>query len=249
MRVILCEDNAQQRRNLHFIISKYTQFHEPNIEIVLSASKPEEVTTYLYHHKADCYFLDIELNASMNGLDLAKIIRDQDPLANIIFITTFANKLKLTFKYKLAALDFILKEDTNLENSIISALKVAYEKYTKINFSDEDGFFSVKIGELVRNIRFEDIYYFETSDSPHRVILREKNGYHEFNGNLKDIEDKLDNRFYRCHRSYIINLKYIEQLNLKKRQVLLRNGAVCYVSFQHIKTLKQHFLENRINNN
>jgi two-component system, LytTR family, response regulator AgrA len=244
MRVILCEDNAQQRRNLHSIISKYTQFHEQNIEIVLSATKPEEVTTYLTNHNADCYFLDIELNSNLNGFDLAKKIRDKDPLANIIFITTFADKLKLTFTYKLAALDFILKEDSNLESSIILALKVAYEKYNKIHFKD-DKFFTVKVGELVRKIRFEDIYYFETSLSPHRIILREKNGYYEFNGNLKDTKDKLDDRFFRCHRSYIINLQYIDKLNIKKREVSLINGAVCYVSFPHLKTIKHYFLENQ----
>ncbi|MEC1771137.1 LytR/AlgR family response regulator transcription factor [Schinkia azotoformans] len=246
MRVILCEDDPQQRRFLQSTILQYTSFHETNIELVLCAAKPEEVMTYLTDHQADCYFLDIELDAGINGLELAQFIREKDPLANIIFITTFADKLKLTFTYKLAALDYILKEAPNLKDNIISALQVAYEKYEQIHFKEETGFFALKIGEFIKKVRFEDIYYFETSHHAHKVILREINGFYEFYGNLKEIEEKIDERFFRCHRSYLINLDYIEKLDMQKKQVFLKNGTICDVSYRYWKNLKQHFLQSQL---
>lgn len=243
MKVILCEDNTKQRRDLYNTINNYIQFHEPNIEIVLSATRPEEIITYLTQHKADCYFLDIELDSDIDGLDLAQIIREKDPLANIIFVTTFADKLKLTFTYKIAALDFILKESDQFKENIIATLKIAYEQYNKIHFNEDNSYFTVKIGEYVKKVLLNDIFYFETSLSPHKVILRERHGYYEFYGNLKNIQEELDERFFRCHRSCIINLEYVEKISSAKKQVLLKNGTECTVSFQHLKTLKKKFLE------
>lgn len=241
MRVLLCEDDIQQRQFLQTVISKYIQNDESNIELVLSASKPEEVLSYIEHHKVDCYFLDIELGATMNGLELARVIREKNPLALIIFITTYADKLKLTFTYKIAALDFILKDEPALEQKIVEALRDAYDKFQRLYLSDESGYFVLKIGELIKKVLYDDIYYFETSTHSHKVILREKHGFYEFFGSLKEVSEQLDERFFRCHRSYIINIHQIQQLDLKKRKIVMKNGLPCDVSFQHWRTVKQHF--------
>ncbi|MBU5595013.1 LytTR family DNA-binding domain-containing protein [Amphibacillus sp. MSJ-3] len=239
MNIIICEDETEHREFLQATITEYAMFHEPSIEIVLSTSDPDTVLDYLKDQRADCYFLDIELSSTLNGMELARIIRRHDPLAQIIFISMHADKLKLTFKYKLAALDFIVKDAgyDKLALEIQDTLKVAFETYQKIGINTHLSYVQVKIGERIKNILYDDIYSFETASQDHKIILHERNGVYEFYGSLSTYE-QIDRRFYRCHKSFLINLDYIKEVNLKNRIVILTNGHVCPVSSRKVRELQ-----------
>ncbi|WP_025149543.1 LytTR family DNA-binding domain-containing protein [Bacillus sp. H1a] len=239
MRLIICEDSDTHRRYLQHQILKYITINNYPIELKLSARTPQEVINYLEKSDADCYILDIDLKSTMDGLELAEHIRNNDPLVQIIFFTSFADKLKLTFKYKISALDFILKDSGQIDAQISEALDTAYKRYTQIHLSDDTKFFVLKLGNVTKKISLDDIYFFETSSQPHKIILREKNGVYEFYGKLKKIISNLDENFIRCHRSYIINIKQVQEYSLRKRQVLMANQMVCDISFQHFKDLKK----------
>jgi two-component system, LytTR family, response regulator AgrA len=243
LKVIICEDDLEQRQFLQNVIRRYSSFHLPSIEIALCASTPEEVISYIENHSAECYILDIELNSSINGLELARIIRKQDPLATIIFVTTFANKLKLTFKYKVAALDFIIKTSNQqlLANNIIEALTTAYQHYLTLGHNSSTKVLQIKVGENIKNIRYEDIYYFETSSIPHKIRVHSKNGIYEFYGKLKDLE-KLDPRFCRSHNSYLINIDYLHEYDVKNKILIMENGHECLVSYRYAKNIVKHLV-------
>ena len=121
-------------------------------------------------------------------------------------------------------------------------MQSAYEKYNQL-YVDDGQYYPLKVGELTMKLRFNDIYYFETSSNAHKVILREKNGFYEYYGNLKEIEECLDDRFFRCHRSFLINLQHIEQIDLKNREVKMPNGLTCEIAFKNRKLIKQRYLE------
>jgi len=241
MRVIICEDDYSQRLFIQNEIIKYASFHLPSIEVGLIASDAEEVINYSNHTQGDCYFLDIELEGDMNGLELAGLIREKDPLANIIFITTFADKLKLTFKYKIAAMDYIVKSTDKvlLSKNITEALDTAYKRYLSIGQTQTANILQIKIGDSVKNIKYEDIYYFETASVAHKIKLHMKNGIYEFYGKLKDLE-KLDSRFCRCHNSYLINIEYVKEFTPKSGSLLMNNGHECLVSYRYSKNLKRN---------
>ncbi|MFR6242644.1 MAG: LytTR family DNA-binding domain-containing protein [Mediterraneibacter faecis] len=57
---------------------------------------------------------------------------------------------------------------------------------------------------------------FETSENNHKIILHAKKRVVEFTGHLKSVEVQLDYRFYRCHRSYIVNTDNIKEVNFSK---------------------------------
>lgn len=234
----------EHRTFLNTVISNYAMFHEPSISLVLTASKPEEVLDYLRNNRVDCYFLDIELGSSINGMDLASMIREQDPLANIIFISMHADKLKLTFKYKLAALDFIVKDDEHdsLVVQVEEALQAAFAKYQQLGQSVEMNFIQIEVGNRITNIDYDDIYYFETSAQTHKIILHKVNGYYEFYGRLKEFAS-IDERFYQCHKSYIVNLHHIKYIDKQKREITMVNNNICYVSLRKIKELQAKVAE------
>jgi len=237
MKVVICEDHPQQRKLLHTIIKNYAMMNHPSVEIALVASDAEQVLSYLENNKADCYFLDIELGDGSNGIQLADAIRKNDLLASIIFVTNYSEALKLTFKYKLAALDYIIKSsDENFSEEIIGAFESAVERYEKLGQTKTTNVFQIKMGELIKNVPYENIYYFETSEDFHKIRLYEKNGVYDFYGKLKDIEE-IDSTFFRCHKSCVINLQHIIEINKKDKYVKLVNGAKCTVSFRAMRNI------------
>ncbi|MDM5248345.1 LytTR family DNA-binding domain-containing protein [Lysinibacillus sp. G4S2] len=237
MKIVICEDDARQRKFLQSTIVHSFLFQFKDIEIVLIASNPSEVLAYLKEHRADCFLLDIELQHKINGLELANAIRSKDPLATIIFITTYSDKLKLTFTYKVAALDFIVKNEPNVAKNLIDTLHIAYQHHQNIHAQKIDVSFQVKIGEYTKIIPFHDIYYFATSPNAHKIELKEKSGVYEFFSNLTDIEQQLDDRFFRCHRGYIVNLQHIQKINSTYRTITMKNGTICHYSFRYKKAL------------
>lgn len=243
MRVIICEDEIRQQQFLHKEIMNYASFHEPSIEVVLCTNTPDEVFAYLESKEADCYFLDIELNHPLSGMEVAMEIRRLDPLATIIFITSHADQLKLTFTYKLAALDFIVKETPDqIASDVREALQAAFTKYKQLGEIDHPAMIQIAIGERIKNIAMQDIYFIESSSIPHKLALHERNGYYKFYGKLVDFEN-VDLSFFRCHKSYLINLRHVKEINRKDRIVKMANGAECIISFRQLRELQKRLLD------
>ena len=167
MRVAICEDDQFHRELVYNAIYNFSLFHEPSIEIVFCTNNPNQLLQIIQSQQIDCYVLDIEFNKTMNGMDIAIAIREKDPLAQIIFVTTHANLLELTFTYKLAALDFIVKESPEqIKVNVIEAMQAAFAKYQKIGQLDQSKWIQIKVGEKLKNIKLQDIYFIETSSQP-----------------------------------------------------------------------------------
>ncbi|UJW58024.1 response regulator transcription factor [Bacillus sp. A116_S68] len=239
MNVIICENETHHREFLQSVITQYAMLYQPSIEIALSTAQPEHILDYVNKQRADCYFLDIELGSTITGMDLARMIRERDPFAQIIFVSMHADKLKLTFKYKLAALDFIVKDEgpDKLASQVQDALEAAFDKYQQLGHSSELAHIQIKIGERIKNIRYDDIYYFETAAQEHKIVLYEVSGVYEFYGKLKAFEN-IDERFYRCHKSYLVNLDHIKDMNTKQRKLTMVNGRECLISARKVKDLQ-----------
>ena len=74
------------------------------------------------------FFLDIEIKGEeKSGLSIAREIRKKDPGAVIVFVTTHSEFMPITFRYQVAALDFI---DKTLDDRQFSARIAAAIEYT-----------------------------------------------------------------------------------------------------------------------
>ena len=54
---------------------------------------------------------------------------------------------------------------------------------------------------------------------------------------MKEIEKLLDERFYRCHNSFIVNKDKIKEIDTKKRIAFMANGEECFISTRALKKL------------
>ncbi|MCS1384863.1 response regulator transcription factor [Lysinibacillus sphaericus] len=238
MKVVICEDNTQISNQITQYIERYAYMEENSIKVVLNSSNPFEVIKLIETEEVDCFFLDIDLGFSINGLDLAILIRKKYPLASIIFVTTHSKMLRLTFKYRVEALDFILKDEfEDLQESILEAVKTAYDKYEKIGQQPITKFFQLKIDEFIKNINFNEIVYFKAAEIAHKITLVTLNGQFEFYQSLNNIEEN-DEKFFRCHKGFVINIDNIQEIDRKLKLVRMKNGENCPIAFRRLKSLE-----------
>lgn len=237
MDIVICEDDLAQLENIKRIIENYAMMEENGMKVVLATTNPTDVVTFLENKKADCYFLDIDLKHEMTGIALGSKLREKDPIASLVYITTHAEMSFLTFIYKLAALDFIIKDHPDtVKDKLLSTLKEAHRRYVKIGEQDSIQKLQIKTNGRTHNIDFHDIYFFEASSDSHKIVLHLENEHMEFYGRLKNY-DGIHTDFYRCHKSFIVNKTKILNIDSKERAIFLDNGEVCYASARLIKGL------------
>ncbi|WP_044040779.1 LytR/AlgR family response regulator transcription factor [Clostridium bornimense] len=238
IKIFICEDNKEQKEKFKDIISNIIMIENYDMEIELVTDDPYIVLDKLKNNTVTgLYFLDVDLRSSINGIQLAEQIRKYDPRGFIVFITTHAEMSYLTFMYKVEAMDYIIKDNyKNIGDRIKACIKNALDKY-KIKSSELQKVFSVKLDDRIINVDFNDIIFFETSTTIHKVILNCTNRQVEFYSNMKEVYKMLDERFCRCHTSFIINKDKIKEIDKKNRIIYMITGDECLASTRGIKKL------------
>ena len=94
LEIFICEDNLAQRTSLEQLIQQTILLNNWEMTLRLNTENPLEILTYLeeYPQTQGVYFLDIDLNTEMNGIQLGAEIRNRNPHGKIIFITTVTVK-------------------------------------------------------------------------------------------------------------------------------------------------------------
>ena len=155
--------------------------------------------------------------------------RAQDPQSKIVFITTHSELALLVFKYQIEALDFIIKDAPEaLAPRIERVLQVAQDRFAA-TATDVNDYIEIKVGPNLRTIKVDKILFFESSANAHKLILHLDDGQVEFYGLLKEVP-ALNTAFYKCHKSYVVNLNKITGLNKALRTLTLTDGETILCS-------------------
>jgi two-component system response regulator AgrA len=243
MNIYVCEDNEIQRKFLLQTIEAYGKEQALDIQIKYSGSDPYEVIKQVEPEKSSSlYFLDVDLNTDINGIELAEKIREYDMNGAIVFITNHPEFTAITFEYKIEALDYIIKDDFDkMIPQIKDCIRKALEKQNMLE-SEIKNHLMINSKDKKINVGYQDIIIIETLTTPHKVMLTAENRRVEFYANLKEIMKHLDERFIRCHQSAIINSEKIEEIDYKNMKLVLTNGQSCAISHTGLKQLKSKCL-------
>jgi DNA-binding LytR/AlgR family response regulator len=179
-----------------------------------------------YKAEFDIILMDIKMS-HMDGMTAAEKVREIDPEVIIIFITETPQYA--IQGYTVGALDYILKPisyfafSQRLEKAII---RITHRATHYITIVFKDG---------VQKINVENIYYVEIDN--HTLTYHTKDGTYYNSGTLKDLEEKLtDVGFFRSHRYFLVNLRYIEGI---QENCAIVNGKKLLIS----RARKAAFLE------
>ena len=229
LNIYICEDNAAQRKFVASFVSDYCIFRNLDAAVALVSPDPREILTHYKNvHDPSLFILDIDLGAEINGIELASRIRKQDKKSAIVFLTTHSELALLTLQYKVEALDFIIKgNQDNVKRKIAECINTVYLRHTE---NDKSKIIKITVGDKIIPLDMDEIIYIETTQTRHKLRLYTKSRTLEFNGELKAVEEQLDERFIRCHKSFLINKDKIAVINKRENTVTMKNNGICPIS-------------------
>ncbi len=231
MNIVICEDDEVYRSYIHSVLDEHIKQQGYNTTIVLDTDNPNDVMDYIETNSViTIYYLDIKLTQTTSGFDVAEKIRQKDYLSHIVFITNYGEMMPLTYEYKLEALDYIVKSNSdNVRQKLCESLDFVEERqkngYVRcLNIHNKQKNFSIP---------FDEVCYIESIKSSHKLELYYDHGMFTFYGLLKDVESQLDNRFLRCHKSIIVNKDKIIAIDKQQRILKLTPGYECIYSAKY----------------
>jgi len=240
IHIFICEDNCKQREYIDALVKKFILIEHYDMALTLSCGNPTELLNYLEKHpsKNNLYFLDIDLQHEINGITLASIIRERDAFGKIVFITTHAELSYLTFQYQIEAMDYIIKDKPDeIPERVKKCIDLTHSRYLDDDHPKRSGF-QVKVGEQIQVIPFADILFFESHPTlPHKIILHTQNKQIEFRDSMSAVAKKAGLDFFRCDKSFVVNLKNIVCVDSNTREIEMKGGNTIFASVRKLKEL------------
>jgi len=241
LHVLICEDDPQHREHMESIVIRHITTEDVEMELVLSAGCPTDVLDHLEEHPDTngLYFLDVDLQHDMSGIELATKIKEIDASAIIVFVTTHEELSYLVFRYRIEALDYIIKDrPEDVETRAAECMLAAYKRYLDTRASDsKHKYYHVKAGDQIWNIPYDEILFFETDPTVrHKMILHMENSRIKFRGFISEVA-KIGPEFYRCHKSFVVNIKNIRYVDRHTEEIEMKNGNRVPITVRKIPEL------------
>ena len=164
----------------------------------------------------DILLLDIEMGA-MDGVSLAKKIRQENELVQIVFITGFPDFM--AEGYEVSALHYLMKPVA--KEKLFTVLDKA-----AANLGKNEKQLAISFDRQTELVPLSKITYIE-AQKQYVVVHTDKQEY-RMKASLADTEKELDEYFYKCQRSFIVNLRHV--LRIGSDSVVLKNGTEVPIS-------------------
>lgn len=241
IKTIIIEDEQPARDLIKHYLSKH-----PDIELLGEFSDGFTGLKAIQELKPQLVFLDIQM-PKLTGFELLELI---DDLPHIIFSTAYDQFAIRAFE--LNAVDYLLKPYS--QDRFDQALQKAEERISKEKTGNELKKLAdhiaenkdlidrlvVKTGSKIKVIPIDQIIYIESQDD--YVMIYTAEGKFLKQQTMKYLEHHLNpSKFIRTHRSYIVNIDTIKQLELYEKTsylVTLSNGTKLKISDSGYKALK-----------
>ena len=213
IRVLAIDDEPLALQQLAAYIKKITF-----LELVAECQSAIEAKEILNNENIDAIFCDINM-PDLNGMDFVKSL-STPPL--IVFTTAYSEYAVEGFKVD--AVDYLLKpfgldDFKRAANRLQERLEVRKQEPATTIVSSEDDSIFVKTDYRVVKIAISDIRYIEGMSEYLKIHLESLPKPIVTLLSMKKMEEFLPTHFMRIHRSYIINLKKIQEVN--KNRVIM----------------------------
>lgn len=225
MNIAICEDEQIIIDELEILLSDF--FNEKRIDITVSTFLT--ANEFLSSNESfDLVLLDYQL-PDMTGMDVARSIRSSSRKTTVVFITAFSEYVFESFEVD--TFRYLLKPiDSDEFRKMLSDFINSFERFSRVEIPLEDKTVFANLSEIMyiessgrySAIRLVDTTY--TSTKPISAFQAEINSF----------------RFFRTHRSFLVNMKYIAAT--EGNTIFLTNGEKAIISRRNLSTFNKCYM-------
>ncbi len=203
MHIAICDDDANTARDLQ---QKILHLPATGIDGIDIFTDPDKLVFAAETTRYDLAFMDIELG-NESGIDLSGKLLSQHPDMQIIFVSGYDD-------YYLQVYDvehvFFLRKPVDA-----ARLQTALETARSRLATTRSEFISISSKQGVTRIPQSGIMYLEKS---RRLILFHTSDGETYRtyGKFSDFSDKLNSFFFQCHTSFVVNFRYVSEMQGRK---------------------------------
>lgn len=230
MNIVVCDDEE----NIRIYIKKLIEMQDADCKVMEFTSGRELLQFWQQEDKEqiDILFLDISMDGA-DGMEAAEQIRKWKEergeavwgsLPLLIFVTGYPEYMPKAFSVN--AFQYLVKPIDEKEFEDVFAKAVREYRCLEVKRNTESKEILVRNGNVTRKVLADDIYYIESSNR--KIILFMQGGEIECYGKIGELENELKESFFRIHKGYLINMKYVERYS--RTEVLLKNGSSLLIS-------------------
>ena len=210
IKFAICDDEPMMAQALAGHLADYMK--EKSMTAYSVSSFPDGGTLLDAVDRFDVIFLDIQMEQP-DGMETAKLLRQRGDHSLLVFVTVLKECVFDSFQVE--AFDYLLKPlgSARFYQTMDRVLRSLEQR------TAED--IVIQRGTGCEVVLISDIVYCEVLGR--KVYLHKQDGtVSGYYDKLEDLERRLDGRFFKCHRSYLVNLDYVR--GCQDGQVLLSLG-------------------------
>ena len=225
MRIAICDDEKEIREEIK---SMSVQFMN-NSNIACGIDTFEDFKSFYIKNKDyDLVFLDYSIPGDDDGIEFAKKLRQENKNIFIVFLTSFPEHVFESFS--LNTFRYLVKPiNESVLNETLSSFVTIYQTDRKIFVSFGDQNFCYDVDDVIC-IEAQRRYTEITTTA----------GKQRSNKGISAYEGEINNpHFFRTHRSFIVNMKYVSNFNHK--DITLTNGDWVPISPKRYDAFEQSY--------
>ena len=227
MRIAICDDE----KNIQELIGKKILKQYSEAEILFFSSGEELL---LSKEKTDILFLDIQMPGK-NGMETARELREKNKKMILIFITAIEDYVFQAFD--VGAFHYLVKPVN--DEKFTHILHRAVEEWQIQNIyvkEQEEKYVVINNRGVHTKVILDEIIYAEVFNR--KVVIHKRNDEIEYYGKMSDLEALAGDSFFRPHRAYLVNFKYVEKYD--SVTIYLENGTVLMAKQKYSEFVKKY---------
>jgi len=232
VRIAICDDE----KNIRELIGKKVTTLYPDADIIFCQSGEELL---LSDKHIDILFLDIQM-AGKNGMETARELRKRGNHVVLIFVTAVDEYVFQAFD--VGAFHYIVKpiEDAKFADVLQKAVDEVNFRSTKEQVPEER-YLMINNSGVHTKVILDEIVYAEVFNR--KIVIHKMNETIEYYGKMSDLEELAGDNFFRPHRAYLINFKYVEKYDATT--VYLEKGNALMAKQNYPEFVKKYMKYNQ----
>lgn len=226
----ICDDEPCQIEYLQQIVAGWARDSGQDARVRIFPGAEAFLFVFDADKSFDILLLDIQMKG-MDGVTLAHRLREADRRIQLVFITGYPDYI--AEGYEVSALHYLLKPVS--EQKLRAVLERACERLAEsartVLLPLHEGFVRLSVDELL----YAEVF-------SHDLRLTTLSQTIQPRISLNELEALLGEGFFRCHRSFIVNLRHVRKVT--RTSVVLDSGAELPLSRKLYDAANQAFIKN-----